>query len=282
MPLIGPICRSWLIALGITLCLGTVGPLRAIPDAAAQQRPDCENFLDNEDSQVALDADPSDPFVLDEQGEGDGEACEQPEGAFGTPPLVNCDDLQGHPDIARALYDHSLRKYGDDRYALAACIEQESTAADPPPGNGSNGGGNGSGDGKNGGGQENDPEVLDGVPPDTSGSSGAVGTVAIGPGETLETRLEARFAALEAQFAEFEVRAANGFGMFPESADEATAGGQVTTVGVSNPQQPTAIAQRARGNTENPIIRAQTAKDGNGERDKERKGKRKGKQRNRR
>ena len=124
--------RFWLIALAITVCLGTIGPLGSPTDAIAQeQRPDCDNFVDKEDSQVAFDADATDPFGLDEQGEGDGEACEQPEGGFDTPPLVNCDDLQDHPDIARVLYDHSLSKYGSDRYDLAACVEQQSTGTDP-------------------------------------------------------------------------------------------------------------------------------------------------------
>ena len=126
--------RFWLIALAITVCLGAIGPLGTVSDAIAQQRPDCGNFIDQEDAQVAFDADPTDPFGLDEQGEGDGEACEQPEGGFGTPPLVNCDDLRNHPDIARALYDHSLSKYGSDRYGLAGCIEQASTGANPPRG----------------------------------------------------------------------------------------------------------------------------------------------------
>src|ERR671917_257349 len=113
MPHARPLHRFWLVALAITVCVGIIGPLGTLSDAIAQQRPDCENFLDPEDAQVAFDADPTDPFGLDEAGQGDSEACES-EAAFGTPPLVNCDDLRDHPDIARVLYDHSLTKYGAD------------------------------------------------------------------------------------------------------------------------------------------------------------------------
>ena len=50
---------------------------------------------------------------------------------------------------------------------------------------------------------------------------------------------------LEAQFAAFEVRAVNGFGMFDESGDAATAAGPATAVDVSISQEPTAVAQRS-------------------------------------
>src|SRR3712207_5595182 len=121
MPFSRPLHRLWLVALAVIVCLGTTGPLGPTSDANAQQRPDCENFLDQEDAQVTFDADPTDPFGLD--GNDDAVVCEQPEGDFGTTPLVNCDDLQDHPDIAEALYEHALDKYGSDRYELAACIE---------------------------------------------------------------------------------------------------------------------------------------------------------------
>jgi hypothetical protein len=211
---------------------------------------------------------------LDEQGEGDGEACEQPEGGFGTPPLVNCDDLRDHPDIARALYDHSLSKYGSDRYGLATCVEQGSTGADPA-----------AGDRPDRGSRRDDPEVLDGPPPDAGDGRVIVSTDASGTGETLETRLEARFAALEAQFAAFEVRAANGFGRFPESGGEAAAGGQAATVVVSTSQKPVTTHQRARADDERPIIRAQKAKADKGNRTTKRTNKHdrtKGRHRNRR
>src|SRR5215213_10001994 len=102
MSLSQPLDRFRLIALAIMVWMGTIGPLGLPSDASAQQRPDCANFLDQEDAQVALDADPNDPFGLD--GNNDGEACEQPLGDFGTPPLVNCDDIRHTAHMARALY----------------------------------------------------------------------------------------------------------------------------------------------------------------------------------
>jgi pectate lyase len=109
--------------------------------------------------------------------------------------------------------------------------------------------------------------------------------VAVGAGQTLEARLEARFAALEAQFAAFEARAANGFGMFPDSGDEATSGGQAANVVVSTSEQPIMMTQRPGANDDSPIVRDQKAKVGKGNQTKERKGKRdrpRGKHRNRR
>jgi hypothetical protein len=272
MPLAHPFHRCWLVALAITVCLGTIGPLWPTPDTAAQQRLDCESFLDQEDAQVALDADPTDPFGLD--GNNDGESCEQPEGDFGTPPLVNCDDLRDHPDIAGALYEHSLDKYDSDRYDLAGCVEEGSTGTDPS-----------AGDRTNRGSRTNDPEALDGVPPAAGGNTVAVSPVALGTSQTLEARLEARFAALEAQFAAFEARAANGFGMFPQSGVDATAEGLTPTVMVSTSQQPITMTQRPGANADNPIVRAQKANGSKGDRTNERQGKRdrhKNKHRNRR
>ena len=272
MPLARPFHRCWLVALAITVCLGTIGPLGPTLDTAAQQRLDCESFLDQEDAQVALDADPKDPFGLD--GNNDGESCEQPEGDFGTPPLVSCDDLRDHPDIARALYEHSLDKYDSDRYDLAGCVEEGSTGTDPS-----------AGDRTNRGSRTNDPEALDGVPPETRDRAVTMSPVAVDTGQTLEARLEARFAALEAQFAAFEARAANGFGMFPDSGDDATSGGQAANVVVSTSEKPITLTQRPGANDDSPIVRAQKAKGGKGDRTKERKGERdrhKTKHRNRR
>ena len=252
--------------------MGTIGPLGPPSDASAQQRPDCANFLDQEDAQVALDADPEDPFGLD--GNNDGEACEQPEGDFGTLPPVNCDGLRDHPKIALALYDHSLTKYGSDRYDLAGCIEQASTATRPAASIGGAGGSQG-----------DDPEVLDGVPRAARDNTVDVSPVAIGTSQTLEARLEARFAALEAQFAVFEAQAANGFGMFPESGVDATAQGPTPTIIVSTSQQPITMTQRPGANADNPIVRAQNVNGGKGDRTNERQGKRdrhKNKHRNRR
>ena len=257
--------RSSLSALAVALCLGTTSPLLTAFDVAAQeQRPNCANFLDQVDAQVAFDVDPSDPFGLDESGEGNGQACEQPEGEFGSQrPLINCDDLQNHPDIARALYDHALSKYDADRYELAACVEQERTSTDPSRRDRANGGRRG-----------DDPEVLDGTPGDTEGSAVIVSTGALGTGESLEARLEARFAVLEAQFAAFEERATNGFGRFPESGDEVTAGRPSTTVIDSASQQPITMSQRTTAHADSPVIRAQKAKDSKGHRTEERKIKR--------
>jgi hypothetical protein len=115
--------------------------------------------------------------------------------------------------------------------------------------------------------------VLDGVPPEAGGTV-IVSPVSLGTGQSHEARLEARFAALEARFATFEARAANGFGMFPESGDDATAAGQAIAVGVSTFQQPLTTAHRANANDDRPIIRAQRAKEGKDDRTRERKGKR--------
>jgi len=104
--------------------------------------------------------------------------------------------------------------------------------------------------------------VLDGVPPETRGDTVIVNTVPLGSGQTLGARLAAPFAALEAQFAAFEARAANGFGRFPDSGDDATSGGQAATVVVSTSQQPVTMTQRTGANGESPIVRAQKAKVG--------------------
>ena len=297
MPLPSPIHRSSLVALAVTVCLGTAGPLMLGHDAAAQeQRPNCENFRNQSDAQATFTADPSDPFGLD--GDTNGVAC-QVEERFGTTPLVNCDDLRDHPDAQQALqglYDYT--RAAGDPYTLDA--DGNGIACDD---------GDGAGDGQDdrealdgppeSGGR--DQEDLDGAAPDqsrddqedldrsppvtSSGPHVVVSTGALGTGETLEARLEARFAALEAQFAAFEVRAENGFGRFPESGDDATAGEQATTVDVSTSQRPITMTQRTRANADNAIVRLQQAKDGNGEHGKERKSKRnrhKGKHRNRR
>jgi hypothetical protein len=296
MPLWSIIRRSSLIALAVPVCLGTAGPRMLEHDAAAQeQRPTCENFRYQSDAQAAFTADPSDPFGLD--GDTNGVAC-QGEERFGTSPLVNCDDLRDHPDARQALqglYDYT--RAAGDPYTLdadgngIACDGGDGAGArrddrevlDGPPQSGGH-----------------DPEALDGPAPDrrredeedldrsppvtSRGPRVVVSIGALGTGETLEARLEARFAALEAQFAAFEVRAENGFGRFPDAGDEAMSGGQATTAVVSTSRQFITMTQRS-AHDDSPIIRAQKAKDGTGERGKERKGKRdrhKGKHRNRR
>jgi hypothetical protein len=286
MPIPSPIHRSSLVALAITVCLGTAGPHMLGHDAAAQeQRPTCENFRYQSDAQATLTADPSDPFGLD--SDNNGVAC-QVEERFGSTPLVNCDDLRDHPDAQQALqglYDYT--RAAGDPYTLDA--DGNGIACD---------GGDGAGDGRDdrealdgppeSGGR--DQETLDGAAPDQSrddqenldrsppvtsrGPHVVVNTGALGTVETLEARLEARFAALEAQFAAFEVRAENGFGRFPDAEDDATAGEQATTVGVSTSQRPITMTQRTRANAESAIIRFQQATDGDGEHGKERKSKR--------
>ena len=127
--------------------------------------------------------------------------------------------------------------------------------------------------------------MLDGVPPETRDNTPIVSTVPLDSGQTLEARLEARFAALEAQFTAFEARAGNGFGMFPESGDDVTSGGQAANVVVSTSQQPITMTQRTNANNDSPIVRAQKAKVGKGDRTKKHTGKRdrhQSKQRNRR
>src|SRR5215213_303550 len=261
MSLSRPLDRFWLIALAILVWMGTIGSLGPPSDVSAQQGLDCANFLDQKDAQVSLDADPEDPFGLD--GNSDGESCEQPEGDFGTSRLVNCDDLRDHPRIALALYDHSLTKYDSDQYYLAGCIEQASSGTRPAASNGGDGGSQG-----------DDPDVLDTAPPETRGNTVDVSPIALGTNQTLEVRLEARFAALEAQFAAFEARASNGFGKFPEPGGDATAEGQTPTVMVSTSQQPITMTQRPGANADNPIVQAQKANGGKGDRTNERQGKR--------
>src|SRR5215203_2198984 len=168
-----PFYRSWLVALAMMVCLGTIVEIMTPSDVTAQQQIDCASFLDPDDAQVAFDADPTDPFGLD--GDNDG------------------------------------------------------------------------------GSKGNDPEVLDGVPPAAPGRTATTSPVAVDTSQTLEARLEARFAALEAQFAAFELRAGNDFGRFPDSSDDATAGGQTSTVMVSKSQQPVTIAQRPGANNDGPI-----------------------------
>lgn len=109
--------------LALLFSVGNVVPLFNSNDAAAQdQRPNCSNFIDQDDAQVVFNANPADPFGLDESGRGDGTACQQSAGDFSTElPLVDCNDLRDFPGITTALYDHSLSKYDSDRYKLASC-----------------------------------------------------------------------------------------------------------------------------------------------------------------
>ena len=230
----------------------------------------CPNFLPaseggQQHAQEVYNSDTSDPYGLDgpvgpnndTRGEP-GVACET-ESDLGTESRATCQNFR-ETRHAQALLDAAGR---NDPYDLDP--DRNGVACD--------GGGGG------------DLETLDGVPPSTRGTTVVVSTGAIDTGESLEARLEARFAALEAEFAEFEARAANGFGRFPDSEDEATVGGQGTTVVVSTSQQPVTVAQRTSPDDDRPTLRAQKVQDGKVDRTKERKNKRdrpKGKHRNRR
>lgn len=261
---------TWLVVLAVALA-GVGGSLQLTLDAAAQQRPDCANFLDQPDAQVVLDADPSDPFNLDR--DGNGIPCEEPAEPFGTTPLANCDDLNDYPGIAQALYDASVAKYGSDRYELAACV-QPADANQTPPTEDAPGGGGG-----------NDQEPLDGTPleisepgtrrtdrperaadePVTGDGGITVRTGGLGMGAALEDRLEARFAALEAEFAQFEARAENGFGRFPESGDDRTSEDAGSSTTVTTAQKPVATTERTPAPTLDQTSLSQTVRVTKGE-----------------
>ena len=304
MSVFGPIRRSSLVALAITVCLGTAGPLVRVHDAAGrEQRLTCGNFRSQSDAQATFTADSSDPFGLDD--DNNGVAC-QAEERFGTSPLVTCDDLRDYPDAQQALqglYDHT-RATGDP-YALDAdgngiACDRDGTGdgrADREPLDGppeSRGRDQAALDGpapdQRRAGAASDQRRIDretrnrSAPVPSRGPHVVVRTGALSRGMTLEARLEARFAALEAQFAAFEVRAENGFGRVPESRADVTAGVEATTVIISTAQQIITTTQRTRANADTPMVRVQQAKDGDGEHGKERTSKRnhhKGKHRNR-
>jgi hypothetical protein len=286
MSVLGPIRRSSLVALAITVCLGTAGPLVHVYDAAGrEQRLTCANFRSQSDAQAAFTADPSDPFSLDV--DTNGVAC-QTEERFGTTPLVTCDDLRDYSDARPALqglYDYT--QAAGDPYTLdadgngIACDDGDRKGnrrhhheeLDGPPASRSRD--REELDGPAPERRRNDRENLDRSPPVTSRDPTVVVSTGVrSTGETLEARLEARFAALEAQFAAFAGRAANGFGRFPDAGDEAMAGGQAITVGGSTPQPSIALPHRTSGKDSSPIVRAQKATDGTGERGTARKGKR--------
>jgi hypothetical protein len=89
-----------------------------------------------------------------------------------------------------------------------------------------------------------DPEVREGASPVTSrGTNVFVSAMPLGDFGQLEARLNARFAALEADFAAFEVRAQNEFGRFEESEDDAIVEVRGPSVIVSSFCQPAEMAQ---------------------------------------
>jgi hypothetical protein len=286
MSVLGPIRRSSLVALAITVCLGIAGPLVRVHDAAGrEQRLTCANFRSQSDAQAAFTADPSDPFSLDV--DTNGVAC-QTEERFGTTPLVTCDDLRDYSDARQALqglYDYT--QAAGDPYTLdddgngIACDDGDGKGnrrhhreeLDGPPASRSRG--REELDGPAPERRRDDRENLKrSAPVSRRGPTVVVSIGARSTGETLEARLEARFAALEAQFAAFAGRAANGFGRFPDAGDEAMAGGQAITVGDVTSQQFVTMTLRTTTHEDSSIVRAQKATDGTGERSTARKGKR--------
>jgi hypothetical protein len=283
---------------------------------AQTEWPNCENLLDQDDAQAAYEADRADPFDLESTEPVNDVPCED-EPAFGTAPLVSCDALTDYPDAQQALqglYDHTRDEgdpYGLDQGGdpAIACDDGNGGADEPDPLDRTSSERRG-----------NDEEALDGPPPDRSrrdreardesppttsgGTTVVVSATPLGDFASLEERLDARFAALEADFAAFEERAQNGFGRFDESGDGASSGEQGATVIVSSARQPAAVtqpedtidavtqavlAQRARdGETiePHPADRLKARSDTKRDRDNERKTKKRdrhnGKQRNRR
>jgi hypothetical protein len=261
--------RLGLIALTALLLTGLPAPA-----AAQAEWPNCENFRDQDDAQAAYDADRQDPFDLESTEPVNDVPCED-ESAFGTEPLVSCDALTDDPDAQQALqglYDHtrdegdpySLDQGGDPAIACdGGGGADEQDPLDGPPRD------------RRGNGQEN----LDGPPPDRSrrdreargeapvvsgdGTVVVVSTTPLDDFASLEERLDARFAALEADFAAFEVRAQNGFGRFDESGDGASSREQGATVIVSSSRQPAAVTQSEdTANNGTPAVLAQRARDG--------------------
>jgi hypothetical protein len=110
---------------------------------------------------------------------------------------------------------------------------------------------------------QDDQDVLDGVPSVTSGGTTVVvSVIPLDDFDDLEARLDARFTALEAEFAAFEVRAENGFGRFDESANGAVADGGGSSVVVTS-RQPAGTTERADDtNASTQVMHAQRARNG--------------------
>jgi hypothetical protein len=292
--------------------------LNGLPDHVHAQTewPNCENFRDQDDAQAAYDAEPTDPFDLESSEPVNDVPCED-EPAFGTEPLISCDALTDYPDAQQALqglYDHTRDEgdpYGLDQGGdpAIACDDGNGGADEQDPLDGTprerQGNGEEALDGPPPDRSRRDREARDESPPLTSGGTTVVVSAApLGDFADLEARLDARFAALEADFAAFEARAQNGFGRFEESGDDALADGQSPTVVVSTSRQPAAVtqpgdttdagtqamlAQRALGGETiraHPADRLKARNDTKRDRDNERKAKQRnrhnGKQRNRR
>lgn len=244
-------------------------------DIAAQPEwPNCENFLDQDDAQATYDADRGDPFDLASSEPVNDVPCED-EQNFGTAPLVSCDALTKHPDAQQALqglYDHTRDEgdpYGLDQGGDPAIACDSGGRADeqdpldgPPPDTGAND--QEALDGPPLDTSQNDQEVLDGtLPVPSTGTTVVVSAAPLADFASLEARLDARFAALKAQFAAFELRAQNGFGRFDKSGGDVASGGQGATVIVSTSRLPAAMTQPLdNANTTAQAVRAQAARDG--------------------
>lgn len=207
--------------------------------AAKHTWPTCENFLNQADAQAAYDADTSDPFGLVKSRQGNGVPCEGT-ATFGTQPLVSCDALADFPDAQAALQgllDQTAA--GGDPYALdpdgngTACDQAsgkggdaepldapqsatpydatnptETTTSQPDAGKAKktkNDGNTTSSTDSNPTSSTPPPSNTKSANPTQSSNTGndVIVNAPTGSGESLEARLEARFAELEAQFAAF-------------------------------------------------------------------------------
>jgi hypothetical protein len=233
--------------------------LSGLPAHATAQTewPNCENLLDQDDAQATYDADRADPFDLESTEPVNDVPCED-EPAFGTEPLVSCDALTDDPDAQQALqglYDHTrdegdpygLDQGGDPAIACDGGGDDQDALDGPVPER-----------------RRDNRDAGDGTPPTAShGTTVVVSATPLDDFKTLEARLDARFAALEADFAAFEVRAQNGFGRFDESGDGASRREQGASVIVSSSRQPATVTQP--GDTTDagsPAVLAQRARDG--------------------
>ena len=217
--------------------------------AAQTEWPNCENFRDQDDAQVTYDADQTDPFDLESSQTANDVPCED-ELNFGRQPLASCDALINEPNALQALqglYDYTRGEgdpYGLDQGGdpAIACDgdgggDEREVLDGPPPDSGGNDQENLDGPAADRS-RDDQPEV-DGSPPGTSdGTTIVVIAAPLDDFASLEARLSAQFATLEADFAAFEARAQNGFGRFDESGDDTSVETQGPTVDVTALRRP--------------------------------------------
>jgi len=211
----------------------------SIPTAMAAKHawPTCENFLSQDDAQAIYDADTSDRFKLVSKS-SNGAPC-QGNVTFGTQPLVSCDALASAPDAQTALQglldrtsvsgdpygldsdgdgtacDQASGKGGDAETLDAPQSATPQDAATPTDATSQPDTGKAK-KAKNGGnttGTDTTPPPSapsgtnnSNTPPTVTGGNDVIVTTSTGggeSGESLDARLEARFAELEAQFAAF-------------------------------------------------------------------------------